>query len=220
MHHPVAMSRVSMQNKDDSGKTVDHVESVKKQGRVDRDSTSGHKLERSRTTVSGRDNRRQKPQNTRSGGGDVSDLVGSNVSQNRPIVNDRVGVESRESSRMQLADKDMNRVNGNAAHTMESEGHKVAGERSHRTRTSQDRKSKDSSIRAIKEPSLPKPSPPSQKYLEGQVATQPESPWGQRLTPRSQDSRESDWLNQVKRYGSQALCFIVLISNFNPLNAG
>ena len=50
---------------------------------------------------------------------------------------------------------------------------------------------------------LPKPAPPSQKYLEGYTQNN-ESPWGSRTVPSPRSSKDgammdSDWLSQVKR---------------------
>ncbi|KAL4219247.1 hypothetical protein ACF0H5_021829 [Mactra antiquata] len=212
---PVAISTVSMQN---SSKTEHYgknseinetdkkvIENGKKKPEKDLPVLSNSlKVERSRTTFSGRENRRGKFTSS------PSNSYVSNTSQNVKPDNDLEKGEtlnkiSPEKIRPITNDRESGSVNVSRRSRVSEENILMSSREKDKgiTKEPRERSSRGQSSRtkAVKDANLPKPAPPSQKYLEG--TAQVDVPWGHRTIPSPRSSKDaafmdSDWLTQVK----------------------
>ncbi|XP_053381266.1 uncharacterized protein LOC123564877 isoform X2 [Mercenaria mercenaria] len=218
---PVALSTVSMQNNSKHSespvanpKPVDaSVTGKKVGGKTDKDLpsiNSGLKIERSKTTINVRELGKGKYSSASKTGNE--NRLQDRADRERPgslkytsekskaIINDRdtngvtVGRDNRTSK---LTENSVN------SYSREKDRHLTndTRERSSKVRGSSDRIRNKDAQKGSKEANLPKPAPPSQKYLEGHVHS--ESPWGQRTIPSPRSSKDgammdSVWLSQVK----------------------
>jgi len=234
----VALSTVSMQNNKNENssesKPPDTSGAGVKKAAVKNDPaglSNSLKMERSRTTISGREWRkgkysnnaqhRNEAENTNTNklsastkGHDLLDQV--RKERSRPNTNDKdpvfVPTGPRESRRTKVVDetgnikqevqiiskdRDSLKLTSATSNFRERSSNKGQSSPFDLTRSRDERK-------AFKDANLPKPSLPSQRYLEGQVTPNSDSPWGSRslLSPKSsKESLDSEWLAQVKRYG-------------------
>lgn len=233
----VVLSTVSMQNNNKNNgagdnKTETTVAPRKSGIYKDKDSpnlSNNLKMERSRTTISGRDLRKGKYSNitqqrsevesrSQPKGHDMTD--GARKERSRPGTNDReqpVGTvahrdyrktkmvdETVNKQEVQIVSKDRDSLKLTSANTFRDRSSFKGHSPFEYTRSREAQKS-------FKDANLPKPALPSQKYLEGQMGHSLESsPLGQRssiLSPKSsKESLDSDWLTQVKRYVGVSVC--------------
>lgn len=219
----VALSTVSMQNnnKDNSednktdSLTAGKKLSVKNEMPAPRNNM---KIERSRTTISGRDwNKKGKYSNVAqhrnenearqtSKSHDLSDQVKKDRS--RPNTNDRDPVSASVPNRKaKIVDETINNKQDLQIISKDRDSLKLTSANTFRERSSRGHSSFDPTRGRDERKGfrdLPKPAPPSQKYLEGQPMQGLETPpWGHRsmLSPKSsKESLDSEWLTQVKRY--------------------
>lgn len=237
----VALSTVSMQNNnktENSGESKIPDSNPKKVGnKNERDFAVGNhlKMERSRTTISGRDWRKGKYSNnaqhkndtetkTLSKSHDILEQV--RKERSRPNTNDKdpnipnLLQQNRDSRKTKIVDETNNSKQELQIISKDRDSLKLTSASNFREKSSkgQGRGSLDltknrDERKAFRDANLPKPSLPSQKYLEGQAVQSPES-WGQRsmISPKSsKESLETEWLAQVKRYG---VCLCVLASTW------
>ncbi|XP_060595884.1 uncharacterized protein LOC132749955 isoform X2 [Ruditapes philippinarum] len=213
---PVALSTVSMQNKNaenttNGSKTLEaNVTGKKIDSKPEKDLpflNNSYKMERSRTTVNSQDLRKGKSSAFRVDNEnrlsdktdrDRPDSYKYDLEKPKPIINDKEGISvTRDGRNLRLSDDNIN-SNSRDSRLLTN----GSRERSSHVRGSTGRHRNKDAQKGAKEAALPKPAPPSQKYLEGY--TQNESPWGSRTVPSPRSSKDgnmmdSDWLSQVKR---------------------
>lgn len=215
---PVAISTVSMQNNKSENNSNDNkiqetnVNGKKMAVKSDKDLpalNSGLKIERSKTTASIREFRKGKyPGAPKT---ESENKLPDKQESERPdsfkysFEKTKAKINDRETSAVTIS-KDsgagISRLTENSAKDRDRQLPHNRREKSSNVHRLHDRARTKDAQKGTKDANLPKPAPPSQRYLEGAVHS--ESPWSQRTAPSPRSSKDggsltdSDWLTQVK----------------------
>ena len=218
---PIVLSQVSMQNsktdeksEDGSVKNSETDSNEKKKSKSDSSGINGIKVERSKSNLSGINKKTKYSgvKDTHSGDKRAIDQRPTLHKENSMLKDHSSSIPNRNMGRLveDSLKQELIISSGDSLKVIDYNGVEVS--KSHRTRNSSGKerhRGHHRDITKIKDKVLPKPSLPSQQYLEGMVPKHGEPAWSQRVaipSPLSSkdggllsESNDLDWLNTVKR---------------------